>query len=144
MRPIAKLLAICSNFIYLDENIFSLEYGQITRSGTYEITIPLSNPKQYFWAIDINNYTGVYNSQEGAINTLSLPFNIVEGWSRQGFITYIHNSTLAHSLGATLYYSAKLSSRSIVINLSNNYSRCKFWSSSTYYWAAITCDNALS
>lgn len=79
---IAKLLAICSNFIYLDKNIFSLEYGEITGTGTNKITIPLSNSKQYFWAIDINNYNSVYSSQEGAIATLSLPFNVVGGWSR--------------------------------------------------------------
>lgn len=137
-------MAVYSNSVYINENIFSLEYGQITGTGTYKITIPLSNPKQYFWAIDINNYTGVYNSQEGAINTLSLPFNVVGGWSRQGFLTFIKNSALVHTLGATLYYSAKLNSRSIVIDLSDNYSQAIFWSSSTYYWAAITCDNALS
>ena len=82
MLLIAKLLAICSNFIYLDENIFSLEYGEITGTGTNKITIPLSNSKQYFWAIDINNYNSVYSSQEGTIATLSLPFNVVGGWSR--------------------------------------------------------------
>ena len=126
MFLIAKLLSVCSNSIYLDENIFSLEHGEITGTGTNEITIPLSNPKQYFWAIDINNYNSVYSSQEGTIATLSLPFNVVGGWSRCGFITYIRNSTLTFSMGAALYYTAKLDSRSIIVDLGTNYSQCIF------------------
>ena len=47
-------------------------------------------------------------------------------------------------MGATLYYTAKLDSRSIIVDLSSNYSQCIFYSGKTYYWAAITCDNALS